>query len=229
MANMGIRTAMACYRDDPTDTRYVGWKSEILKSLVWLMRETEANSLILAMEGKKCWRYEVFDQYKSHRKEEKAKAKMDFDTYYPMFDSFCSLLRQYMPNIYQIKVARAEGDDVVASLTKRLTPDYDVICVSTDRDFYQLLKYPGYRQFHPIKRKYVEVLNPERYLLEKVIVGDHKDINDKAQTIRRPEPPTPHRGARTGDTNMLFIWIAIAAVAIAAAAGIFVVRRRKDN
>lgn len=64
---------------------------------------------------------------------------------------------------------------------------------------------------------------------ENVIVGDHKDINDKAQTIRRPEPPTPHRGARTGDTNMLFIWIAIAAVAIAAAAGIFVVRRRKDN
>jgi 5'-3' exonuclease len=175
MANMGIRTAMACFRDDPTDTRYVGWKSEILKSLVWLMRETEANSLILAMEGKKCWRYEVFDQYKAHRKEEKAKAKMDFETYYPMFDSFCSLLRQYMPNIYQIKVPRAEGDDVVAAITKHLTPDYDVICVSTDRDFYQLLKYPGYRQFHPIKRKYVEVLNPERYLLEKVIVGDKGD------------------------------------------------------
>jgi 5'-3' exonuclease len=153
----------------------VRWKSEILEKFVWLMRETEATSMILAMEGKKCWRYEVFDQYKSHRKEEKAKAKMDFETYYPMFDSFCSLLRQYMPNIYQIKVPRAEGDDVVASITKHLTPDYDVICVSTDRDFYQLLKYNGYKQYNPIKRQYVQVINPERYLLEKIVVGDKGD------------------------------------------------------
>ena len=64
---------------------------------------------------------------------------------------------------------------------------------------------------------------------EKVIVGDHKDINDKAQTVKRPEPPKPPRGARTGDTNMLYIWLAVAMAAIAAVAGIFIAKRRKGN
>ena len=50
-----------------------------------------------------------------------------------------------------------------------------MICVSTDRDFYQLLKYEGYKQYHPIKRQYIHVMNPERYLLEKVVVGDKGD------------------------------------------------------
>jgi hypothetical protein len=50
-----------------------------------------------------------------------------------------------------------------------------VICVSTDRDFYQLLKYEGYKQYHPIKRQFIHVVNPERYLLEKVVVGDKGD------------------------------------------------------
>ena len=172
---MAIRTGCKCYRDDPTDTTYNNWKCEILENLASLVQKTEANSVILCQEGKKNWRYEVFDAYKSNRKEEKAKAKLDFNTFYPVADAFCEKLRQYIPNIYQLKVEGSEGDDLVAVLTKNLTPKYEVICVSTDRDFYQLLKYEGYKQYHPIKRQYIHVVNPERYLLEKVVVGDKGD------------------------------------------------------
>lgn len=175
MANLGIRTATACFRDDPTDTHYTKWKEKVLGSLVDLIQKTGADSAILCQEGKKNWRFDVYDKYKAHRKEEKAKSKMDFDTYYPMYDMFCDALRQYVPNIYQLKVNRAEGDDLIAVLTKNLTKNYEVICVSTDRDFYQLLKYEGYKQYHPIKRNFVQVANPERYLLEKIIVGDKND------------------------------------------------------
>lgn len=175
LANMAIRTGCKCYRDDPTDTTYNNWKCEILENLATLVQKTEANSVILCQEGKKNWRYEIFDAYKSNRKEEKAKAKLDFDTFYPVADAFCEKLRQYIPNIYQLKVEGSEGDDLVAVLTKNLTPKYEVICVSTDRDFYQLLKYDGYKQYHPIKRQFVHVVNPERYLLEKVVVGDKGD------------------------------------------------------
>jgi 5'-3' exonuclease len=139
------------------------------------VQKTEANSVILCQEGKKNWRYEIFDAYKAHRKEEKAKSKLDFDTFYPVADAFCEKLRQYIPNIYQLKVEGSEGDDLIAVLTKNLTPKYEVICVSTDRDFYQLLKYDGYKQYHPIKRQFIHVVNPERYLLEKVVVGDKTD------------------------------------------------------
>lgn len=175
LANMAIRTGCKCYRDDPTDTTYNNWKCEILENLATLVQKTEANSVILCQEGKRNWRYEIFDAYKAHRKEEKAKAKLDFDTFYPVADAFCEKLRQYIPNIYQLKVDGSEGDDLVAVLTKNLTPKYEVICVSTDRDFYQLLKYEGYKQYHPIKRQFIHVVNPERYLLEKVVVGDKGD------------------------------------------------------
>lgn len=172
---MAIRTGCKCYRDDPTDTTYNNWKCEILENLATLVQKTEANSVILCQEGKKNWRYDIFDAYKSNRKEAKAKAKLDFDTFYPVADAFCEKLRQYIPNIYQLKVEGSEGDDLVAVLTKNLTPKYEVICVSTDRDFYQLLKYEGYKQYHPIKRQFIHVVNPERYLLEKVVVGDKGD------------------------------------------------------
>ena len=174
MANLGIRTGMACFRDDPVNWLH-DWKTEVLGKLVELIQKTDATSVILCQEGKKNWRFEVFDQYKSHRKEEKAKAKMDYEKYYPMFDDFCDKLKKYIPNIYQLKVERAEGDDLIAILTKNLTPKNEVICVSTDRDFYQLLKYEGYKQYNPLKRSYVQVLNPERYLLEKIVVGDKGD------------------------------------------------------
>lgn len=174
MANLGIRTGMAAFRDDPLNWLN-NWKSEVIGKLVDYIQRTSADSVVLCQEGKKNWRFEVYDKYKSHRKEEKAKSKMDFDAFYPMFDYFCSMLRQYAPNIYQLKVDRAEGDDLIAVLTKNLTPRNEVICVSTDRDFYQLLKYDGYKQYHPIKKTFVQVINPERYLLEKIIVGDKGD------------------------------------------------------
>lgn len=175
LANMAIRTGMACYRDDPTDTLYNGWKTEILKNMDNLIQTLQADSVILCLEGKKNWRYSVYEEYKSNRKEAKAKSVLDFDRFYPMCDDFFDKLRKYVPNIYQLKVDCAEGDDLIATLTKNLTPRYEVICVSTDRDFYQLLKYDGYRQYNPIKRQFVSVVNPERYLLEKIIVGDKGD------------------------------------------------------
>lgn len=175
MANLGIRTGMSCYRDDPTDAKYDRWKEEILRKIVDIIQKTGASSVILCQEGKKNWRFEVYDKYKCHRKEEKAKSKMNFETYYPMFDDFCDKMSKYIPNVYQLKVDRAEGDDLVAVLTKHLTKKYDVVCFSSDRDFYQLLKYPGYSQYNPIKKGFVQIVNPERYLLEKIIVGDKGD------------------------------------------------------
>lgn len=67
-------------------------------------------------------------------------------------------------------------------------------------------------------------INPETG--EEKIVAVHKDINDKSQTVKRPEPPKPPKGSRTGDDSHPFIWIAIFTAALAGA-GILIVRRRK--
>ena len=60
---------------------------------------------------------------------------------------------------------------------------------------------------------------------DKVLVGEHKDIEDQAQTVHRPQPPksqTPSRSAKTGDTNEMYIWLGIFA---AAAAGALITRK----
>ena len=67
-------------------------------------------------------------------------------------------------------------------------------------------------------------INPETG--EEKIVAVHKDINDKSQTVKRPEPPKPPKGGRTGDDSHPFIWIAVLTAALAGA-GILIVRRRK--
>lgn len=175
LANLCIRTGCTSYRKNPTDIRFINWKSDILRELASLIHETEANSVILCKEGKKNWRYEIYDEYKWDRKDRKAKSKLDFSIFFPVVDDFFDKLRKYVPNIYQLQVDCAEGDDLIAVLTKFFTPKKEVICVSNDRDFYQLLKYDGYRQYHPVKREFIHVINPERYLLEKVLVGDKGD------------------------------------------------------
>ena len=64
---------------------------------------------------------------------------------------------------------------------------------------------------------------------DKVLVAEHKDLEDQAQTVHRPqapEPKTPPRSVRTGDANEMYLWFGLFA---AAAAGAVIVRRRKKS
>ncbi|MBR0364465.1 MAG: VaFE repeat-containing surface-anchored protein, partial [Clostridia bacterium] len=60
---------------------------------------------------------------------------------------------------------------------------------------------------------------------EEHIVGAHRDINDDAQTVRRPKPPTPHR-VRTGDDSNMAVWAIALTAAIAGLAGAVIYRKR---
>ena len=66
-------------------------------------------------------------------------------------------------------------------------------------------------------------------ILNEQLVAEHKDKDDKAQTVTVSKPPLD--SPKTGDESSLLIWIAIAA--IAAGLGGFItareVRKRKDR
>ena len=65
---------------------------------------------------------------------------------------------------------------------------------------------------------------------KEIIVGDHKDINDKSQTIRRPEPPTPNRrGAKTGDDTPILPWVLALTASIVGIGAAVVIRRKKTT
>ena len=72
-----------------------------------------------------------------------------------------------------IRVEHAEGDDVIAVLSK--TFKEKSLIVSSDKDFSQLYKYKWIRQFSPMKQKMLNGIDPIMYLKEHIIRGDKGD------------------------------------------------------
>lgn len=67
-----------------------------------------------------------------------------------------------------------ECDDVIAHLARNVHADKDVIILSTDTDFIQLLDNPNVRLWNPIKKKFIEPW-PVDYLTYKSLKGDSAD------------------------------------------------------
>ena len=81
------------------------------------------------------------------------------------------------------------------------------------------LKEGSYVVFETLYEISAETGKPE-------IVGAHWDLEDQAQTVRRPKPPTPPR-VRTGDDNNVGMWVIALVAATAGIAGAVVFRRRR--
>lgn len=159
---------------DPTDETFSAWRNKMIVSLKYLLMEHESDRVVFCMEGRKNWRKEYYPDYKANRLLERDASKIDFEKFFLQHDEFVESLSKFLTNCMFLRVEHAEADDLIAVLTMK-HKDWSITNISTDRDFYQLYKYHNYRQFDPIKKKFIEVLNPETYLLEKVIIGDSGD------------------------------------------------------
>lgn len=140
--------------------------------------------IVVCADGWDNWRRGYFPNYKASRKSKRETSKTDWK----MIFSFASDLLQELRETFPYKVvhiAEAEGDDVIAVLTKHITESYPqmvgvveepdpILIVSSDGDFKQLHKHRNVRQWNPLMKKYVS--KPEAdFLLEKVIKGDPGD------------------------------------------------------
>lgn len=140
--------------------------------------------IILCADGGKNWRKTYFPYYKAARKGKREESKTDWKTIFSFASELLEDLRTVFP-YRAIRVDEAEGDDVVAVLTKFLSENDTVttglveepapiLIVSSDGDFKQLHKFKNVRQWNPLMKKYVA--KPEEdFLLEKVIRGDAGD------------------------------------------------------
>lgn len=139
---------------------------------------------VLCCDGRENWRRDFFPHYKGRRKKNKDSSDTDWSSIQSIMDALRDELEEVLP-FKVVMYNKAEGDDVIAIITKWLQDnelithgleDYpqDIMVVSADHDFRQLYKYPNYHQFNPIHKKLVE--RPERtFLLEKILIGDSGD------------------------------------------------------
>jgi hypothetical protein len=147
----------------------------VLNGIKKVIESFEPNELILAMDGgswRKNWGYSIYADehvdtfYKSDRPKDL--------TLYQMIDDLSDNLRKYFP--YKIlRVPEAEGDDIIAVLTEKFHKEKDIVIVSRDKDFKQLLKYPNVIMWNPTDKRFEEVEDTERFLFEHIFYGDSID------------------------------------------------------
>ena len=132
--------------------------------------------IVICTDFHSSWRKEVFPFYKAHRKVERDKQKaekgMDWSALFDIISKIITEIDTFFP--YKvIRVEHAEGDDVIAVLSR--TFKEKSLIVSSDKDFSQLYKYKWVRQFSPMKQKMLNNIDPIMYLKEHIIRGDKGD------------------------------------------------------
>lgn len=131
-------------------------------------------NIILCCDSKHYWRKEVFPFYKSQRKVDRANSKYDWHMIFDTLSDIRAELTQFFP--YKvINVDGAEADDAIAVLAARLSPQGDVLILSSDKDFGQLQKYPNVSQYSPILKRFVKIEDPHSFVKEHIIRGDRGD------------------------------------------------------
>lgn len=112
----------------------------ILSSTQKVVRDFNVDHVVFALDGRS-WRKDFYEPYKKNRKEARAaltEAEREEDElFYAAYDDLTSFLND-KTQCSVVKVNNAEADDVIARWIA-LHPDDEVVIISSDSDFYQLI------------------------------------------------------------------------------------------
>jgi 5'-3' exonuclease len=131
--------------------------------------------LVIACDDKRYWRRELFPYYKANRKRDREKSELDWTAIFEVLNRVRDELKEFFP--YRvIQIDTAEADDVIASLCHEFGNTQEkILIVSGDKDFKQLQTYMNVRQYDPVRKKFLQENNPDRYLKEHIMKGDRGD------------------------------------------------------
>lgn len=146
--------------------------------------QNKYGQVVICCDGRNYWRRSKFQYYKAHRAGAREESAIDWKSVFSIASEVREELQAFFP-WKVILVDEAEGDDVIAVLTK-YTQDNEfvqdgleespqlVMNISSDHDFRQLYKYRNYSQFSPIQKKVVPRAD-KTFLIDKIIRGDGGD------------------------------------------------------
>jgi 5'-3' exonuclease len=151
----------------------------LLELLDRLCRYKEGDPVFLCIDSKSNWRTERFEHYKFNRSVTRLNDANDWNEIYECMDSAVSYMSAAYP---PIRVENTEADDIIASICMAngvYTPDKaapEILIISPDKDFLQLLKYWNVSIFNPTTNEFAkEAINPARALYEHILRGDRAD------------------------------------------------------
>lgn len=135
--------------------------------------------VVIACDGRNYWRKDFFPNYKGLRKKAREESELDWTFIFETLNE----IREDLKTNFSYKVLhvdRCEADDVIAVLalnTQEFGQHEDVMIVSADKDFKQLLMYDNIAQFSPMLKKLVKVNKKEihEWMIEHIVKGDSGD------------------------------------------------------
>jgi hypothetical protein len=142
----------------------------------------EYGELVIATDGKRSWRKDVFPFYKANRKKNREESDIDWTLIFNCLNTIRDELRDYFP--YRvIHIDHAEADDIIGTIVTEfsnrvLGPKENILILSGDKDFIQLQAYNSsvcVKQFDPINKKYINCDDPKKFMQEHIIKGDIGD------------------------------------------------------
>ena len=158
------------------------FRSVVLNNIRFLNMKFKAEygELIIASDGRRSWRKEVFPYYKANRKKKRQESTIDWSKIFDCLNTVRDEIKQFFPYPV-INVDSAEADDVIAVLVKQTVEsanDKKILIISGDKDFIQLHKYNDsliLKQYDPINKKYIKSEDPKKYIKEHILKGDIGD------------------------------------------------------
>lgn len=127
---------------------------------------TPDDLIILAVDGPNNWRKEIDSNYKSNRKAQRDKTDIDWTQQFGDFNALLYNLNISTP-FHIVKVDKLEADDIIA-YGVRYYKDCDVVIISSDSDYDQLMSFDNVKIFSPVTKKYKIVKNAYKTLAKKI-------------------------------------------------------------
>ena len=172
--NMIFRCLYVANQMDAGANNWESFKYIFTNTLHSTVKRFSPDHLIIAIDQGKSWRKKLYPDYKGGRKEGRDESPIDFDAFFAVVEELLVGLQAALTSAYFLRIPNVEADDIIGILTEKLQGN-EVTAITTDKDMYQLFKYPGYRQWNPITKKYIEVLSGKVELQVKLLTGDKSD------------------------------------------------------
>lgn len=139
----------------------------------------EFGEVIICADGKNSWRREIYPYYKAGRRKSREESELDWGELFRIINLIRSELDEYFP--YKvIHLDHCEADDVIGTIihevgTELNTGGEQFLILSGDKDYIQLQKYANVEQYDPVRKKWIQNSNPDKYLMEHILKGDGGD------------------------------------------------------
>lgn len=139
----------------------------------------EFGEIIICADGKNSWRREIYPYYKAGRRKSREESELDWGELFRIINLIRSELNEHFP--YKvIHIDHCEADDIIGTIihevgTELNTGGEQFLILSGDKDYIQLQKYANVKQYDPVRKKWIQNSNPDKYLMEHILKGDGGD------------------------------------------------------